>query len=168
MTTGSMSPLRSGEAVLSLNCLTNMPMLTPWAPRAGPTGGAGVALPPGHWSLTWAVTCLAMGVHQKSRPAARAGPGSVQEHETNTPRVAGGGFRFEQSRDRSGLVHLPVVELDRHRPPEDADFDRHLRRLGRVLRVADLLDFAFHVRKSAFADPDLVALLEVELDLRLG
>src|SRR5262249_51824280 len=63
MTTGSISPFMSGLLVLSLNCFTNMAMLTPWAPSAGPTGGAGVACPPGHWSLTNAVTCLAM-VHR--------------------------------------------------------------------------------------------------------
>src|SRR5439155_1604753 len=55
-----MRPLVSGPPVFSLNCLTNMPMLTPWAPRAGPTGGAGVAVPPGHWSFTTAVICFAI------------------------------------------------------------------------------------------------------------
>src|ERR1035437_7228394 len=34
-------------AILSLNSLTNCAMLTPCCPRAGPTGGAGVALPAG-------------------------------------------------------------------------------------------------------------------------
>src|SRR5215207_3663562 len=33
----------------------NCPGLTPLAPRAGPIGGAGVALPPGAWSLNWLV-----------------------------------------------------------------------------------------------------------------
>ena len=46
--------------VRSLNCMTNWPMLTPCWPRAGPTGGAGVAWPPGHWSLTFAVITLAI------------------------------------------------------------------------------------------------------------
>src|SRR5262249_30807006 len=43
-----------------LNCDTNWPMLTPCWPRAGPTGGAGVAWPPGTCNLICAVTCRAM------------------------------------------------------------------------------------------------------------
>src|SRR5215475_7148915 len=46
--------------VRSLNCVTNWPMLTPCWPSAGPTGGAGVAWPPGHWSLIFAVITLAI------------------------------------------------------------------------------------------------------------
>src|SRR5438552_5782503 len=40
------------DCVASLKRFTNSPMLTPCWPSAGPTGGAGVAAPPGHWSLT--------------------------------------------------------------------------------------------------------------------
>src|SRR5579872_2540796 len=46
--------------VASLNRFTNSPMLTPCWPSAGPTGGAGVACPPGHWSLIFALTSFAM------------------------------------------------------------------------------------------------------------
>src|SRR3954469_10945440 len=46
--------------VRSLNCITNWPMFTPCWPNAGPTGGAGVAWPPGHWSFTFAVITLAI------------------------------------------------------------------------------------------------------------
>src|SRR5688572_15069229 len=35
-------------------------MLMPYCPSAGPTGGAGVAFPAGHWSLTTAITFLAI------------------------------------------------------------------------------------------------------------
>src|SRR3954454_22932165 len=35
-------------------------MLTPCWPSAGPTGGAGVACPPGHWSFTLAVITFAI------------------------------------------------------------------------------------------------------------
>src|SRR6478609_4415369 len=35
-------------------------MFTPCCPSAGPTGGAGVACPPVHWSFTFAVTTLAI------------------------------------------------------------------------------------------------------------
>src|SRR5205085_5925205 len=38
----------------ALYCLQNSMMLTPWGPRAVPTGGAGVAAPAGIWSLTTA------------------------------------------------------------------------------------------------------------------
>src|SRR5260370_13176542 len=58
ITTGSIMPLRSW--VLSLNCLTKAPIFTPCAPSAGPTGGAGVAWPPGHCNLTCAVNCFAI------------------------------------------------------------------------------------------------------------
>src|SRR3989337_1850347 len=39
------------SAVCALNALQNSMMLTPCWPRAGPTGGAGFACPPGIWSL---------------------------------------------------------------------------------------------------------------------
>jgi hypothetical protein len=37
--------------VCALNALQNSMMLTPCCPSAGPTGGAGLAWPPGIWSL---------------------------------------------------------------------------------------------------------------------
>jgi hypothetical protein len=43
ITTGIVIP--GWLAVLSLNSLTNCIILTPLEPKAGPTGGAGVALP---------------------------------------------------------------------------------------------------------------------------
>src|SRR5919107_1897529 len=49
MTTGVVTPMLS--AVWALNALTNSMMLMPCWPRAGPTGGAGEAWPPGAWSL---------------------------------------------------------------------------------------------------------------------
>src|SRR5262245_37538552 len=49
--------------VASLNRRTNSPMFTPCAPSAGPTGGAGVAWPPGHCTFTLAVISLGgMGI----------------------------------------------------------------------------------------------------------
>ena len=44
--------------VLALNCLVNSTMLTPCCPSAGPTGGAGVALPAGICNLIYPSTCL--------------------------------------------------------------------------------------------------------------
>src|SRR6266536_5701518 len=52
MTTGMTSP--AWCCVRALNCLQNSMMLMPCCPSAGPTGGAGVALPALHWSFTMA------------------------------------------------------------------------------------------------------------------
>src|SRR5262245_63185728 len=57
-TTGRMSP--SWLLVWALKPLQNSMMLTPCWPRAGPTGGAGLALPAGICSLTIAWTFFAM------------------------------------------------------------------------------------------------------------
>src|SRR6266700_2921992 len=64
-------------AVCALNALQNSMMLTPCWPSAGPTGGAGVAEPPGHWSFTLTLSSFAMsdGLHlpvfefHRGRPA---------------------------------------------------------------------------------------------------
>ena len=49
ITTGMISPCC--PCVRALKVLQNSMMLTPCWPRAGPTGGAGVAWPAGIWSL---------------------------------------------------------------------------------------------------------------------
>ena len=49
ISTGVMRPFWS--PVWALNALQNSMMLTPCWPSAGPTGGAGLAWPPGIWSL---------------------------------------------------------------------------------------------------------------------
>src|SRR5215208_365585 len=46
-------PLRWAEAALKR--WMNWPGFTPCWPKAGPIGGAGVAVPPGAWSLNWTV-----------------------------------------------------------------------------------------------------------------
>src|SRR3569623_668616 len=56
MTTGIISPAISLFCVRALNCLQNSMMLTCAWPSAGPTGGAGVALPASICSLTIALT----------------------------------------------------------------------------------------------------------------
>ena len=49
-------------SVWALYILQKSMMLTPWGPRAVPTGGAGVAAPAGIWILTMAATrFFAMG-----------------------------------------------------------------------------------------------------------
>src|SRR5580698_729180 len=61
MTTGMIRPAISLFCVRALNCLQNSMMLT-WAwPRAGPTGGAGVALPASIWSFTCVCTFFVVG-----------------------------------------------------------------------------------------------------------
>jgi hypothetical protein len=45
-------------AVLALNSLQKSISGTPCCPRAGPTGGAGVAFPAGRFNLTYALTFL--------------------------------------------------------------------------------------------------------------
>jgi len=44
---------------LALNALQNSIMFIPYCPKAGPTGGAGVAFPAEIWSLTFAITFFA-------------------------------------------------------------------------------------------------------------
>src|SRR6056297_1984032 len=58
MTTGIVKPPLS--AVFALNSLQNCIMLTPCCPKAGPTGGAGVALPAVICNLMRPVTFFAM------------------------------------------------------------------------------------------------------------
>src|SRR3954454_5396451 len=74
MTTGIVVP--RSPCVWALNALTNSMMLMPCWPRAGPTGGAGEAWPPGAWSLIVVNTFLAMRSSSPGRtrppPASRA------------------------------------------------------------------------------------------------
>src|SRR3989304_2093392 len=58
ISTGMMVP--SCPWVWALKDLQNSMMLTPCWPRAGPTGGAGLACPPGIWSLMRVRIFLAM------------------------------------------------------------------------------------------------------------
>src|SRR5712692_7301710 len=58
MMTGMMDP--SWLWVLALNCLQNSIMFTPCCPRAGPTGGAGLAFPAGICNLTRVLTSFAI------------------------------------------------------------------------------------------------------------
>src|SRR4051794_39898113 len=84
ISTGVMRPFWS--AVCALNALQNSMMFTPCWPSAGPTGGAGLAWPPGIWSLISVNTFLAM------RP-------SVEFLDV-----------FESALDR----HLPLEDVDHH------------------------------------------------------
>src|ERR1700758_3568138 len=59
-TTGMISPSISFWLVLALNCLQNSMMLICAWPSAGPTGGAGVALPAAIWSFTYPLIFFAI------------------------------------------------------------------------------------------------------------
>src|SRR5690606_9356804 len=58
ISTGTTTPILS--RVRSLKRFTKSAMFTPCWPRAGPTGGAGVAWPPLHCSFTFAISSFAM------------------------------------------------------------------------------------------------------------
>src|SRR5208282_1427863 len=60
ITTGTINPSSSFCPVRALNCLQNSMMLTCACPSAGPTGGAGVALPAAICNFTEPVTFFAM------------------------------------------------------------------------------------------------------------
>src|SRR5690242_19097718 len=139
--------------VRSLNCITNWPMFTPCWPSAGPTGGAGVACPPGHWSFTFAVITFAIAASRMRK----AECGMRKKRSRSVPRF---GVRpdppysrvFRSLFDRSDLqfripnsalrirsrldpLHLPVFEIHRRRPVEDDQHD-----LDQAAGLGDLLD----------------------------
>src|ERR1700691_4659719 len=62
ITTGMIRPAISLFWVRALNCLQNSMMLTCAWPSAGPTGGAGVALPASICTFTWVCTFLVGGI----------------------------------------------------------------------------------------------------------
>src|SRR5688500_5805855 len=111
MTTGMISP--SSFAVLALKALQKSMMLTPAWPSAGPTGGAGVALPPGICSLICPTTFFI-----DLRP--RSGPSLHQcaSLGVNPRSAAEESLRSETA---SKLLHLQEVQFDRGRAPEDRD-----------------------------------------------
>src|SRR5436190_13514695 len=66
----------------------NWPGFTPCWPSAGPIGGAGVAVPPGAWSLNWTVISFFAMVgsdfaHALSQSLTRGLPAGAITHSTN-------------------------------------------------------------------------------------
>src|SRR5580698_6031596 len=90
-TTGMIMSL---PCVLALNSLQNAMMLMPCGPRAGPTGGAGLALPAASCSLTIPETFFAMTV-----------PSLLREPDD----VPGRSVRYEP-RGLDPLLHLTEFE----------------------------------------------------------
>src|SRR5262245_51999962 len=121
MTTGIIVPRI--DCVASLKRLTNSPMLTPCWPRAGPTGGAGVAAPPGHCSLTLVFSSFAMsdGLHL---PVLELDRGRAAEDRDDHADDALGGDRLVDhavERFERAFLDLDGVAL--------LEGDLHLRRL---------------------------------------
>src|SRR5438445_9309433 len=100
------SPSSSLAEVLALNCLQNSMMLTCACPNAGPTGGAGVALPAAICSFTCPVTFLAMSAYLAFCPA-----------ETSNSKLCS-----------CDLLDLAELQLHRSCAPEDRD--HYLQRLA--------------------------------------
>src|SRR3954468_4782874 len=120
--------------VWALNALTNSMMLMPCWPRAGPTGGAGEAWPPGACSLMVVRTFFMS--YLRGHPARE----SERRHRVSD----------------SYLLHLVVAHLDGRLAAEDRY--QHLQ-LARVL--VDLGDLTREVRQRA--GDDLDGLTDVEL-----
>src|SRR5260370_16556780 len=126
--------------VRPLNCFTNSMMLTPWGPRAVPTGGAGVACPAATWSFTTAAIALAISI----LACVRAG-------RTTTAPVVG-----------SMRLELQVVQFHRGRPAEQRHRDPHLALVG-----DHLFDRARELRERSLGDLHDLADQERNLLLRL-
>src|SRR5262245_31734012 len=104
-------------------------MLAPCWPSAGPTGGAGVACPAGHCSLTWAMIGLAMLLLTSRRfslgpSAARVPCRSLYPDPRGSGEVS---FALPPP-GLTGLeaLHLQEIQLHRGRAPEDRDHDLEL------------------------------------------
>src|SRR4051794_17642713 len=135
-------------------------MLTPCWPSAGPTGGAGVACPPGHWSFTLAVITFAIVVsHPRAgfltcltltllpRPGSLPAGGRAGEARDLPSRPVLGrprGIGRDAAGEDSDPLQLPVFEVDRRGTIED---DQH--HLHQPAPLDDLLDGALEVLERA-------------------
>src|SRR4051812_47585430 len=160
MTTGIVVPM--SFAVWALNALTNSMMLMPCWPRAGPTGGAGEAWPPGACSLMVVRTFLAMIAFPLRAHSYALGIRFRLPGEPASPPL-GTGFRLPGERAPSfaarlrrryvlDFLHLIVADLDGRLPPEDRDQDLQPRRV-----LVDLGDLTREVRERAGDDLDRLA-----------
>src|SRR6478735_5347567 len=116
-------------------------MLTPCAPSAGPTGGAGLAAPARIWSLISPETFFLGGIS--------SGPSGWE--------VTDVGATTSASQLRSDLLDLAEVELDRSLPAEDGDQNLELLGVG-----VDLGDRGRQRRERTVDDGDGLADLEVD------
>src|SRR3954452_1553032 len=144
ISTGVMRPFWS--AVCALYALQNSMMLTPCWPRAGPTGGAGVAAPALIWSLMTAVNRF-LGGMTSFYVTGWNGPGAGSRPERSEGWGAPGS---------SNLADLVERQLDRRLAAEDRDQHLQLLLLG-----VDLVDGGREGRERAVHDSDRLAHLEV-------
>src|SRR6478672_1611116 len=127
-------------------------MLTPCWPSAGPTGGAGLALPAWIWSLTTARTFLAM--------LYVLCPARVRDTRAPSPIHARGGGLWDDSSLQA--LHLEQVQLDRRLASEEGDEHAHLA-LGRI----DAVHLAVEVLEGTIDDAYGLTDLERHFDLGL-
>src|SRR5215208_6469268 len=143
-------------------------MLTPWGPRAVPTGGAGVAAPAGTCSLTMALIFLAISSPVASAPygatpaITRAVAGAVTLSGAKGPKLRSGLFAALRV---TTLVspQLQIVQLYRRGPPEQAHRNPDL-----SLVRQHLFHRAAEVGERALGDLDDLPDQERDLLLRLG
>src|SRR3954464_2678043 len=138
ITTGIMRPSSSFELVFALNCLQNSMMLMPAWPRAGPTGGAGVALPASICSFTCPVSFF-------------GAIGSVSRF-----------YLLVSDLLRQDLFDLAELQLHRSGTSEDGDHDGDL-----FLVIIDVVHHAVKCGERAFGDANILVLLELHLEPRL-
>src|SRR5919198_5495729 len=149
MITGMMSPSFACCWVCALNCLQNSMMFTPCWPSAGPTGGAGLAMPAVICSLMIAASFFFLGGI------------SVSCARLLSPRANGGARVAVGPNGPSDLGDLAERQLDRGLPAEDRHQDLELL----PVRV-DLGDRRGQGLERAVHDGDRLADLEVHLDDR--
>src|SRR5947209_608713 len=148
-----MSPSSSFWLVRALNCLQNSIMLICAWPSAGPTGGAGVALPAAICNFTEPVTFFAMIPF--SAPTLSLGLSAQPTWD----------YLSRNSKPESALgyfLHLPELQLHRSRAPENRD--HHLQGLAVLV---DLVHHAGEAGKRPFGDAHRFVLLELDLELGL-
>src|SRR5579859_476071 len=149
--TGKIIP--SGSlAVLALNCLQKSMMFKPWGPSAVPTGGAGVALPAGNWSLMVVCTFFGGIFPLPQNPFENFNP--AKHYGAKAPRL----HRPNKSTE---LFDAGEIEFDRRRAAKN--------RYGNfqaAMVVVDLLDRAVEIRKRAVHDADLLIAFVHNLGLR--
>src|ERR1700722_17672041 len=130
-------------AVFALKALQNSMILTPWGPKAVPTGGAGLAWPAGICILTIALIFFAMAFSLRA--------------DACPPRAFSG--RPKPAADHLDFFfHLAEIELDGRVAAENADHHLQL-----AAFQVDLFHLAGERGEGPFHDFDQVALVEVDL-----
>src|SRR3972149_9302554 len=125
ISTGTMPP--AWEAVRTLYSLTKAMMLTPCWPRAGPTGGAGVAWPAGICNLTNPVTCFLGAAISSSLYL----PVNLAGHDLQEVQLNRGGA----SKDRHHDLDFLALQIHfRHKAREIGK-----RPIGHLDRITDLV-----------------------------